>query len=87
MTCTVCGKGFHSEAAFSNHPCVRYKMPRRKGSATCPRCKYRFANRESFQKHIVQYEYGDWCHLPEEVGLVSSGTRRGYILPANKPEK
>ena len=56
------------------------KTRQRVGSLTCLRCTRRFADRNAYDRHLVQYPGEDWCHLPEEVGLVSTPGGR-YRLP------
>ena len=56
------------------------KARQRTGGLTCLRCKGRFSGIEAYDTHLVQYADEDWCHLPEEVGLVSTPGGR-YRLP------
>jgi hypothetical protein len=46
------------------------KTRKRTGGLVCLRCEGRFAGRDAYDRHLVIYPDGDWCHLPEEVGLV-----------------
>ncbi len=48
------------------------KSRKRLGGLTCLRCEGRFGGRDAYDRHLVQYPDGDWCHLAEEVGLVPS---------------
>lgn len=50
------------------------KSRKRTGGFTCLRCERRFDSRNAYDRHLVHYpgEGEDWCHLPEEVGLVTS---------------
>lgn len=64
------------------------KTRKRRGDFTCLRCYLRFAGRDAYDRHLVKYPGGagvgnafDWCHLPEEVGLVSNGGR--WAVPAD----
>ena len=52
----------------------RYLLRPRKrtGILACLRCKQGFRGREAYDRHLVQYPEGDWCHLAEEVGLETS---------------
>ena len=60
------------------------KARQRTGGLTCLRCKGRFSGIEAYDTHLVQYADEDWCHLPEEVGLVLN--RGGwYALPKGTP--
>lgn len=79
--CTKCHKNFESEKSFAGHKCVKIRRLRRQGFARCRRCGIGFASREAFDRHIVQYPDGDWCQLPEEVGLVPTGTASGWRVP------
>lgn len=61
------------------------RMRRDRGEYVCSRCDTRFGSRDAFDRHIVVYTDSregpyDWCHLPEEVGLVAHGGR--WVLPA-----
>src|SRR5437773_1454641 len=46
------------------------KTRKRSGGFVCLRCEGRFAGRDAYDRHIVNYPGGDWCHLSGEVGLV-----------------
>jgi hypothetical protein len=52
------------------------KTRKRTGGLVCLRCEGRFIGRDAYDRHLVDYPKTDaypredWCHLPEEVGLV-----------------
>jgi hypothetical protein len=48
------------------------KTRKRTGGLICLRCQGRFAGRDAYDAHLVKYADEDWCHLPEEIGLVKS---------------
>jgi hypothetical protein len=56
----------------------------KRSEITCTNCLTLFHGRDAFKRHLVQYawEPGFWCHLPVEVGLVSS--RHGWELPTGR---
>ena len=65
------------------------KSRKRRGGLICLRCEGRFGGRDAYDRHLVWYSEGitdsggpgEWCQLPEEVGLV--GTPGGWWrLPA-----
>ncbi len=52
------------------------KTRKRVGGFVCLRCDGRFSSRDAYDRHTVVYPTSpgrreDWCHLPQEVGLVS----------------
>jgi len=60
------------------------KTRKRNGGLICLRCDGRFAGRDAYDRHLVQYPGEDWCHLPQEVGLVKA-TGGWYRLGARTP--
>jgi hypothetical protein len=58
------------------------KTHKRFGRFDCHRCGLSFSGRDAYDRHIVQYATEDWCHLPEEVGLVPAIGATGWRLPA-----
>lgn len=60
------------------------KSRKRRGGLICTRCEGRFGGRDAYDRHLVWYSEGitdsggpgEWCHMPEEVGLV--GTPGGW---------
>lgn len=59
------------------------KTRKRTGGLICLRCQGRFAGRDAYDRHLVIYSTEDWCHLPEEVGLVG-GHSGWWRLPAGR---
>lgn len=62
------------------------KTRKRTGGLICLRCQGRFAGRDAYDLHLVKYADEDWCHLPEEIGLVKS-TGGWYRVGARSPKR